>query len=174
VIRLRTTSAGATVEAGEALGRELRAGDVVLLAGGLGAGKTTFVKGLARGLDVEEVVTSPAFVLVRSYEGRLPLVHLDVYRLDRLQEVVDLGVAELADDGGVMVVEWGDVVAPALPAEVLEVRLSAGGEEDERHLALTWTDSGSPAGSRWRARAERLGLALEAWSEPARGAGSPC
>ena len=136
MIRARTKS----VEDTRALAAELaplaRPGDLILLAGGLGAGKTAFVQGLARGLGVADPVTSPAFVLVRSYEGRIPLVHLDVYRLDHLQEVLDLGIAELLDDDGVTVIEWGDVVVPALPADFLEVRLEAGDADDERVVSL--------------------------------------
>ena len=94
----------------------LEAGDVLVLSGGLGAGKTTFVQGLARGLGVTEPVTSPSFTLVRRYQGRLVLVHADLYRLDRVHEVLDLGIDELAGDDGVVAVEWGEVARPHLPS----------------------------------------------------------
>src|SRR5438034_5461127 len=93
---------------GAAVASVLVAGDVVALTGDLGAGKTTFVQGAARGLDVgDDQVTSPTFTLVREYRGRVPVVHLDVYRLNRVQEVIDLGFEELLDPEGVAFVEWG-------------------------------------------------------------------
>ncbi len=136
----------------------VRPGDLVVLAGDLGAGKTAFTQGLAHGLGVEEAVTSPAFVLVRSYAGRLPLTHIDVYRLDHIQEVVDLGIAEIVDAGGVTVVEWGDVVTPALPADFLEVRFEQGGADDER------TATFEALGPSWAPRMEALASALGRWA----------
>lgn len=102
-----TESAAATEEAGERLGRRLRPGDVVLLKGELGAGKTTFVRGVARGTGSSALVASPTFQLVRIYPGRVKLAHVDLYRLEDLSELRDLGLDELAGDGAV-VVEWGD------------------------------------------------------------------
>lgn len=135
----------------------LRPADLLVLAGDLGTGKTAFTQGLARGLGVAEPVTSPAFVLVRSYAGRLPLVHVDVYRLDHMQELVDLGVPELFDEGGVTVVEWGDVVTPALPPDFLEVRLDHGDDDDERRVQL------QGVGPPWMPRLAALGQALSPW-----------
>ncbi len=136
----------------------VRPGDILVLAGDLGAGKTAFVQGLARAIGVAGPVTSPTFTLVRTYEGRLPLVHLDVYRLDHLQEVVDLGLSELLDVGGVTVVEWGDVVEPVLPADFLEVRFEFGDDDDERLVRLR------PVGTSWAARAAALARATERWA----------
>lgn len=99
----------------------LRPGDVVLLAGGLGSGKTLFTGGLAAGLGVEEQVVSPSFVLVRQYHtGFMPVIHVDVYRLGTLNEFDDLDVFERAADG-VLVIEWGDAVVSALPSDLLIV-----------------------------------------------------
>ncbi len=133
-------------------------GDVIVLAGDLGTGKTAFTQGLARGLGVEEPVTSPAFILVRSYVGRLPLTHIDVYRLDHIQELVDLGIAELVDEGGVTVVEWGDVVLPALPADFLEVRLAHGETDDDRQIRLR------ALGRSWSPRMPALARAVDRWT----------
>jgi tRNA threonylcarbamoyladenosine biosynthesis protein TsaE len=132
-------------------------GDVVLLAGDLGAGKTTFAQGFGRALGVEEPITSPTFTLVREYPGRLRLVHVDVYRLDHLQEVVELGIGELVDDGGVALVEWGDAAAPVLPPEHLEVRLEFAAADEERRVTLC------PVGARWSAGRRRLLEAVDRW-----------
>ena len=105
---LRETSAPEETEAaGEELGRRLRKGDLVLLKGELGAGKTTFVRGMARGAGSSAVVASPTFQLVRIYPGRLQLAHVDLYRIEHSTELADVGIDELADAGAV-VVEWGD------------------------------------------------------------------
>ncbi len=105
---LRETSAPGETEAiGEELGRRLRKGDLVLLKGELGAGKTTFVRGMARGTGSSAAVASPTFQLVRIYPGKLQLAHVDLYRIENGTELADVGLDELADDGAV-VVEWGD------------------------------------------------------------------
>jgi tRNA threonylcarbamoyladenosine biosynthesis protein TsaE len=135
-------------------------GDLLLLAGDLGTGKTAFAQGFAAGLGVDEQVTSPTFTLARSYEGLLRLNHLDVYRLDHLQEAVDLGLAEILDEEAVTLIEWGDVLAPALAADFLEVRLRVGEEDDKRFVDLT------AVGSRWSARCRALHLATEPWRVP--------
>ena len=102
-----TSSPAETEEAGRRLGARLRDGDVVLLTGELGAGKTTFVRGIARGTGSSAPVASPTFQLVRIYPGRLQLAHVDVYRLEKIHELRDLGLEELLDAGAV-VVEWGE------------------------------------------------------------------
>jgi tRNA threonylcarbamoyladenosine biosynthesis protein TsaE len=133
---------------GRALATVLEAGDVVLLSGPLGAGKTELVKGLAEGLGVEETVVSPTFTIAREYRGSLPLLHVDVYRLDSAQELLDLGLEE--SEGMVTVVEWGDAVAGLLPADHLEVRieLADAGESSDSDRVLTFV----PAGPSWGAR----------------------
>ena len=133
-------------------------GDLLVLAGDLGTGKTAFAQGFARGLGVDEPVTSPAFILVRTYEGRLPMIHLDVYRLDEMQELVDLGSAELLDQGGVTLVEWGDAVTPGLPSDFLEVRLESGTAPDDRLVTVR------SVGRSWPPRAEALRVALAPWT----------
>ena len=102
-----TNSPDETEAEGEELGRGLRAGDLILLTGPLGAGKTTFVRGLARGAGSEAQVASPTFQLVRIYSGRVQLAHVDLYRVKAAGELADLGLDELIDEGAV-VVEWGD------------------------------------------------------------------
>jgi len=157
-VKCRTTSVAATKELAAAVAKLAKPGDLVVLAGEMGSGKTAFAQGFAAGLGVTEAVTSPTFTLARHYEGRIPLHHLDVYRLERMAEVMDLGLPELLDGPGVTVIEWGDVVVTALPADYLEVRLGFGEDEDERELALRVVGPG------WAARQRALGEALEAWA----------
>jgi tRNA threonylcarbamoyladenosine biosynthesis protein TsaE len=152
-MKLRTDSPDQTRAVAAALGDLLVAGDLVLLVGDLGAGKTAFVQGLARGLGVEEPVTSPTFTIVQEYGGRLPLTHVDVYRLDRVQDLYDLGLEERSDRG-VTVVEWGDLVEQAVPAEHLVVRIEPGAADTERVLEL------SCQGTRWRGRQDALERAV--------------
>jgi tRNA threonylcarbamoyladenosine biosynthesis protein TsaE len=116
-ISLETSSPEETEAAGEELGRRLRHGDLVLLRGELGAGKTTFVRGIARGCGSVAPVASPTFQLVRLYPGRLQLAHVDLYRLEKGDELRDLGLDELLDVGAV-VVEWGDRLAGAEAAMI--------------------------------------------------------
>lgn len=153
-MKLRSDGAGRTRAIAATVAESLDAGDVVLVAGELGAGKTTFVQGLAAGLGVAEPVTSPTYTIVQEYRGRLPLVHVDVYRLDRMQEFDDLGIDELGAARGVTVIEWGDVVARVLPRDHLLVRIEPGDAPDERFIVF------EPAGS-WRSRAAALQRALE-------------
>jgi tRNA threonylcarbamoyladenosine biosynthesis protein TsaE len=150
-VRALTRSVDETRALGEGLARSLlQAGDVVILSGDLGTGKTAFAQGVARGLGVTELVVSPTFTIVREYQGRVPLAHVDVYRLDRIQELHDLGFDELLDER-VTLVEWGDAATPALPAERLEVRLELSGPEaGDREIRL------SPLGESWQARSRRL------------------
>ena len=152
-----TASVEETRDLAAAVAGLARAGDVVVLAGDLGAGKTAFVQGFGRGLGVTERITSPTFTLVHVYEGRLPVHHLDVYRLDQISEAVDLGLAEMLDEPGVVLVEWGDAITPVLPHDYLEVRLTFGDGDDDRGLALR------PVGPGWTARNRAMGELLKQW-----------
>jgi tRNA threonylcarbamoyladenosine biosynthesis protein TsaE len=162
----RTASPEGTRQLAAALAWELAAGDLVLLVGGLGTGKTTFTQGLARGLGVTDPVTSPTFTLVRAY--RCPggpvrtLLHADLYRLDRLQDVVDLGLGEMVEDDSVAVVEWGDVAASVFGPDVLIVELAAGAatehDADEERIVTLRLDGS------WPARRPSLAARLEPWT----------
>jgi len=121
--------AAETQAIGEALGARLGPGAVVACTGELGAGKTCFLQGLARGLGVTGDVTSPTFVLINQYRGRLPVHHLDAYRTGSLTELVDLGVEEVLHGDGVTVIEWADKLLPLLPAGTIRVHLEGLGDE---------------------------------------------
>lgn len=122
---VRTTTVAETQDLAVALADLLRSGDLVLLTGEMGAGKTAFTQGLGRGLGVGERITSPTFTIVSTYEGgRLRLHHLDVYRLNHLHEALDVGLAEMLDDDAVVVIEWGDAVRAVLPADYLEIAIT--------------------------------------------------
>jgi tRNA threonylcarbamoyladenosine biosynthesis protein TsaE len=129
VTRLTAATPEDTAAAGAALGRTLGPGDVVALYGELGAGKTCFTQGLVRGLDVTVRATSPTFVLVNEYRGRLPVHHVDAYRTGSLGELVDLGLLDLLGGDGVSVVEWADKAEPLLPARTVRVRIEGLGDE---------------------------------------------
>lgn len=153
----RSRSVDETKALAAALAELARPGDLILLAGELGAGKTAFAQGFGKALGVVEPITSPTFTLASQYEGRLELNHLDVYRLEQLTEVLDIGLPEMLDEGGVTLVEWGDAIIPALPADYLLVRLTYGDADDDRILDV---DS---IGPRWSARGRALSLALRQW-----------
>lgn len=144
-------SAQDTVAAGEAFAAVLSSGDIVLLSGTLGAGKTTFVKGVAGGLGVQERVTSPTFTMVREHQcsndsGIETLHHSDVYRVESLDEVLDLALGELVEDAGVALVEWGELAASVFGRDVMTIdfrvddddgrMLTVGGELAERRATL--------------------------------------
>ncbi len=157
-MELRAETPEATRAIGAALAEILAPHDVVVLTGELGAGKTTLVQGLARGLGADEHVASPTFTLVREYvTGRLPIAHVDVYRLERLQDVVDLALDELGGDGAVLLIEWGDAVEELLGADRLRVELTIDEGSEVRRLVVIGE------GPAWDARADVLREALGPW-----------
>ena len=149
-IELETATAERTRDVGAVLASMLQPRDTVVLTGDLGAGKTTLVQGVGRGLGVEDHVASPTFTLVKEYTGRLGVAHVDVYRLERVQDVVDLGLDELGEPDRVLLVEWGDAVQDLLPEDRLRVELTTGPADDHRRIVIT------PHGRSWAARWERL------------------
>ncbi|MGJ7439243.1 tRNA (adenosine(37)-N6)-threonylcarbamoyltransferase complex ATPase subunit type 1 TsaE [Streptococcus equinus] len=117
---------------GYRLGQKLQAGDVLVLTGNLGAGKTTLTKGIARGLDINQMIKSPTYTIVREYEGRLPLYHLDVYRIGNDPDSIDLDDFLYGD--GVSVIEWGELLEEDLLGDYLEVVITPSG--DGRQIEL--------------------------------------
>jgi len=151
---LTTTGAHETEVVGETLGSQLRVGDLVVLSGDLGAGKTTITKGLARALGVTQPVTSPTFTIVQEYDGRVPVAHVDVYRLNRIQELYDFGFEELLE-GHVTIVEWGEAIALVLPRDRVDVRLAMDDDADDRRIVEVVT-----IGPSWSTRRAALDAAL--------------
>lgn len=133
----RTGSEAETEAVGEELARTLTPGTVIAFTGDLGAGKTAFTRGLARGLGIDERVTSPTFTIVNEYQGgRLPLFHFDMYRLESAEELFDIGWEDYLRRGGVCAVEWSEKVAEALPDCVrIDVRRGAG--DNDRIITVT-------------------------------------
>lgn len=182
MITATTSSPDATRQLAGAVAGLVRGGDVVLLAGELGAGKTCFTQGFGHALGVDEHITSPTFTLLRPYEGRLRLLHSDVYRLEHLQEIIDLGINELIDEEAVAVIEWGDMAEPVIPSDFLEITITYGESDsdgdahpgasgdapeaepadgppdDLRHLAFR------SVGASWANRAAALQRALAPWT----------
>lgn len=116
-----TDSDKETLLAGEEFSKTLKEGDVVALNGDLGAGKTVFVKGIAKGLHIADIVTSPTFTILREYKGSLPLYHFDVYRISDPEEMFEIGFSEYLDGCGVSVIEWAEKVEELLPECRIEV-----------------------------------------------------
>ena len=156
VIEIETETADRTREVGRALASMLEPRDTVVLTGDLGAGKTTLVQGIGQGLGVEDHVASPTFTLVRAYTGRLDIAHVDVYRLKRVQDVLDLALDELGGPERVLLIEWGDAVSDLLPEDRLHVELTTERADTEtRRIVMT------PQGRSWAVRWERLEQVLE-------------
>ena len=152
---LRADSLAATHAVASVLAGLARPGDVIVLAGDMGAGKTAFAQGFGRALGVTEPITSPTFTLVHSYKcGKLTFHHVDLYRLERMTEVADLALAELAEAEGIILVEWGDVVASTMGDHLL-VRLDpVETDESARDISV------SPVGRTWIGRWPRIEAAL--------------
>jgi tRNA threonylcarbamoyladenosine biosynthesis protein TsaE len=128
-MNLQSNSVEQTIEIGRSIGRSLQGGEVIALIGQLGTGKTHLVKGIARGLEIDEsAVNSPTFTLINEYEGRLPLYHIDAYRLDKPQQLAELGFDELCGTPNVTLVEWADLVWPTVePLDPIIIRLDHAG-----------------------------------------------
>jgi len=158
VISLHCRSLADTRGVASALANMARTGDVLILSGEMGAGKTAFAQGFAAGLGVDEPVTSPTFTLVHTYDtGRVNLHHADLYRLDRLSEVADLALAELVEGDGILLVEWGDPAASML-GDHLEIRLLHDERDDDARLVTV-----RGVGRAWAARWERVEAAVAPW-----------
>ena len=128
-----TDSPQKTKALAEMIGRAVSAGTLITLSGDLGAGKTTFTQGLAKGLDIDRKVTSPTFTIMKEYKGRLPLYHIDAYRLEDIDQ--DLGFEEYIDGDGVCVIEWANFIEYVLPEQLLNIEFTIN-DDDSRTLTL--------------------------------------
>jgi tRNA threonylcarbamoyladenosine biosynthesis protein TsaE len=163
MIRLYAQSTNDTRGIAQAIAMLVRAGDMIVLVGEMGSGKTTFSQHFAQALGVTEPVTSPTFNLLHNYAGgRLKLHHADLYRLERTGELDDLGLTDLQEAGGVMLVEWGDVVGDALGTGLVVKLAAAENAEIEssvtvRHIDIDWR------GMQWETRWNKLRSSLDTW-----------
>ncbi len=159
MLQLRASTLADTHAIAAAIAGLSRTGDLVVLAGEMGAGKTAFAKGFGAALGVTEPITSPTFTLVHSYDaGRITLHHADIYRLSTHHEVADLALAELLEYDGIVLLEWGDVVAQSLGEHLLVQLVADLDDDDVRHITLSGT------GRSWALRWDRLTAAVEAYA----------
>jgi tRNA threonylcarbamoyladenosine biosynthesis protein TsaE len=160
-VEFKTTSLADTHALAAAIASLVGPGDLILLTGDLGVGKTAFAQGFGAALGVEQAITSPTFTLANRYEGRIVMNHLDVYRLEHMVEVLDLDLPELIDDDAVTLIEWGDVIAPELTNDYLVVCLGfVDAHPQARSVSL------SPNGARWLDRVGDLVANAALWSVP--------
>ena len=132
---LITHSEEETIALGKKIGSKLKKGDVIALQGTLGAGKTTITKGIALALGIEDTITSPTFCLISEYEGKMPLYHMDVYRLEGGEDFINLGVDDMLYGRGVCLIEWSEKIMEELPKKTIILRLEPK-EDGSRTISL--------------------------------------
>lgn len=158
---VRTHSPDETTSLGRRIGEMARPGEILLLTGELGTGKTTFVQGLAAGLGQERRARSPTFTLVQSYDGgRYPLVHVDLYRCSSALEVADLGLEELIEPPAVAAIEWGERAVQLAGEHFLELEFSWDPSADDDTRTIRFLPSG-----RWQERMGELSECVRSWAE---------
>jgi tRNA threonylcarbamoyladenosine biosynthesis protein TsaE len=129
---IETASAQETVALGQKIGRSLKPHDILALYGTLGAGKTTIIQGIAQGLGVKDYVTSPTFILINEYKGKYPFYHVDLYRLENIDEIEDLGILEYFEKDGVVVIEWAEKMESLLPENTKRIKIESIDENRRR------------------------------------------
>jgi tRNA threonylcarbamoyladenosine biosynthesis protein TsaE len=160
MLKVLTKSAEETRAFAAAIAHLLRPGDLLILSGDLGGGKTAFAQGLAAAMGIHEPVTSPTFVLAQTYEGSLRLHHLDLYRLDSAAEMMDLAIPELLEDQAVTAIEWGERFLEHLPAEYLQISFELGSLDLPPDVRIIRID---PVGPSWQSRTNELERATQWW-----------
>lgn len=139
MLKITSHSAEETFALGEQIGRLLKKGHIICLSGDLGAGKTALTKGIGSGIGVTDYVTSPTYTIINEYEGRIPLYHFDVYRLEDAEEMYELGYEEYFFGDGAVVLEWADHVRELIPAERLWITILKQQDENTREIILEET-----------------------------------
>lgn len=127
-MKIITNNENETYNIGIKIGKQLKAGDILSLNGDLGAGKTYLTKGIAKGLGIEDYITSPTFTILNEYKGRIPLYHFDVYRINDVEEMYEIGFEEYLYGNGVCIIEWGSMVEEILPEDTINIKIKNLGE----------------------------------------------
>lgn len=138
MLELRSNSAETTIEIGKKIGNCLTKGAIIAFKGTLAAGKTTLTKGIAEALEIDEVITSPTFTLISEYQGRLPLYHFDVYRLDSVEDFLNLGSEEMMYGDGVCAIEWSEKIEAALPNDAIIIDIEILTPETRKITIKNW------------------------------------
>lgn len=136
MLRINVDNIKETEKIGYMLGKLLTGGEIICMIGDLGAGKTTMTQSIAKGLDVEDYVTSPTFTIINEYSGRCPLYHFDVYRINDVDEMYDLGYEEYFYSNGVSIIEWANIIEEILPTERLNIEISKKDNNEGREIAI--------------------------------------
>ncbi|KPJ64598.1 hypothetical protein AMJ44_12530 [candidate division WOR-1 bacterium DG_54_3] len=136
MVEIITRSAEETIELGKRIGAFLVANDILALIGPLGAGKTTLIQGIAQGLEVKDYVTSPTFIIINEYQGRFPFYHIDLYRLEEVKDIEELGIEEYFTREGVCVIEWAEKLKELKPKNVKTIEMEIV-SESERKINLS-------------------------------------
>lgn len=136
MLKMLTSTSEETKKIGYKIGKLLKGGDIVCMIGDLGAGKTTLTQSIAEGLEVDDYVTSPTFTIVNEYQGRYPLYHFDVYRIEDVDEMYDIGFEEYLYSDGVIIIEWANIIEDILPKERLNIEIKTGKGQNEREINI--------------------------------------
>ncbi|MGP1594381.1 MAG: tRNA (adenosine(37)-N6)-threonylcarbamoyltransferase complex ATPase subunit type 1 TsaE [Treponema sp.] len=149
-MNLKTINASETMQVGKEIGSLLQKGDILALQGTLAAGKTQLTKGIACGLSIEEPITSPTFTLISEYSGRLPLYHMDVYRLNSCEDFLDTGAEDLLYGEGVCVIEWSEKIMSELPPATIIIHITINTDGSRTITFDNWQYSTAPF-TKWEA-----------------------
>jgi tRNA threonylcarbamoyladenosine biosynthesis protein TsaE len=132
---IKTRSGQETIQLGKRIGRSLKPNDIIALTGDLGAGKTTLIQGIAKGMGIKNWVTSPTFTIINEFKGRLDLFHVDLYRIEGLEEIEDIALEEYFNKDGVTVIEWAEKAGDILPASRINIKIDFE-SENERNIII--------------------------------------
>ena len=136
MLKIKTNNAKETQQLGRLIGESLVGGEIIAMTGDLGAGKTTMTKSIAKGLNIDEHITSPTFTIVNEYDGRLKLFHFDVYRIGDIEEMYDIGYEEYFYSGGVCIIEWANLIEEILPEDTINIEIYTL-DENKREFTIT-------------------------------------